>query len=85
MLPDGGYLSRCSVGKHVVGALLGWDPKEVWALITLLVYAFPLHSRMLPFFRRPRVFYLYCVLAFGAVLFTYFGVNFLLGGMHAYQ
>ena len=67
------------------GRYWGWDPKEVWALITLLVYAFPLHSRMLPFFRRPRVFYLYCVLAFGAVLFTYFGVNFLLGGMHAYQ
>lgn len=67
------------------GRYWGWDPKEVWALITLLVYAFPLHSRMMPFFRRPRVFYLYCVLAFGAVLFTYFGVNFLLGGMHAYQ
>lgn len=67
------------------GRYWGWDPKEVWALITLLVYAFPLHYRSLPFFRRPRVFYWYCVLAFGAVLFTYFGVNFLLGGMHAYQ
>lgn len=66
------------------GRYWGWDPKEVWALITLLVYAAPLHARSLPFFRRPRVFHIYCLLAFLSVLFTYFGVNFLLGGLHAY-
>jgi len=66
------------------GRYWGWDPKEVWALITLLVYAAPLHAQSLPLFRRPRVFHIYCLLAFLSVLFTYFGVNFLLGGLHAY-
>lgn len=66
------------------GRYWGWDPKEVWALITLLVYAAPLHSQSLPFFRRPQVFHIYCLLAFLSVLFTYFGVNFLLGGLHSY-
>ena len=66
------------------GRYWGWDPKEVWALITLLVYAAPLHAQSLAFFRRPRVFHIYCLLAFLSVLFTYFGVNFLLGGLHAY-
>ena len=61
-----------------------WDPKEVWALITLLVYAAPLHSSSLKSFRRPGFFHLYCVLAFLSVLITYFGVNFILGGMHSY-
>lgn len=66
------------------GRYWGWDPKEVWALVTLLVYAAPLHAQSLPFFRRPRVFHIYCLLAFLSVLFTYFGVNFLLGGLHSY-
>ena len=66
------------------GRYWGWDPKEVWALITLLVYAAPLHAQSLPFFRRPRVFHIYCLLAFLSVLFTYFGVSFLLGGLHSY-
>lgn len=66
------------------GRYWGWDPKEVWALITLLVYAAPLHAQSLAFFRRPRVFHIYCLLAFLSVLFTYSGVNFLLGGLHAY-
>ena len=66
------------------GRYWGWDPKEVWALITMLVYAAPIHSRSLPFLAQPKNFHLYMVLAFLAVLFTYFGVNFILGGMHAY-
>lgn len=66
------------------GRYWGWDPKEVWALITMLLYAAPLHTLSLPFLARPRNFHLYMVLAFLAVLFTYFGVNFLLGGMHSY-
>ena len=66
------------------GRYWGWDPKEVWALITMLVYAATLHTRSLPFLARPHNFHLYMVLAFLAVLFTYFGVNYLLGGMHAY-
>lgn len=64
------------------GNYWAWDPKEVWALITLIVYALPLHPTLL---RRPRAFYLYCTLAFLSVIITYFGVNLLLGGMHAYN
>ena len=63
------------------GNYWSWDPKEVWALITLIVYAIPLHEGVL---RRPWAFYLYCLLALLSVAITYFGVNFLLGGLHAY-
>jgi hypothetical protein len=66
------------------GRYWGWDPKEVWALITLLVYAAALHSSSLPRFRRSLFFHTFCVAAFLTVLITYFGVNFLLGGMHSY-
>lgn len=66
------------------GRYWGWDPKEVWALITLLLYAAPLHAKSLPAFKKPLLFHVYCVVAFLSVLFTYFGVNYLLGGLHAY-
>jgi ABC-type transport system involved in cytochrome c biogenesis permease subunit len=66
------------------GRYWGWDPKEVWALITLMIYALPLHQGSLPFFRRPVVFHRYLAIAFLTVLTTYFGVNLLLGGMHSY-
>lgn len=66
------------------GRYWGWDPKEVWALITLLLYSFALHGESLPLMRRPRIFHLFMILAFLSVLMTYFGVNFLLGGMHSY-
>ena len=66
------------------GRYWGWDPKETWALITLLVYAFAMHGESLPVFCRPRFFHLFMVLAFLTVLMTYFGVNFVLGGMHSY-
>lgn len=66
------------------GRYWGWDPKEVWALVTMLVYALALHPASLPCFRRPLFFHVFCVAAFLCVLVTYFGVNFLLGGMHSY-
>ena len=66
------------------GTYWSWDPKEVWALITLLVYAMPLHSRVLAKFNNPVFFHVYMAVAFLSVLFTYFGVNFLLGGLHSY-
>lgn len=66
------------------GRYWGWDPKEVWALVTLLVYALPLHAGSLPWFRRPLFFHWFAIVAFLSVLVTYFGVNFLLGGMHSY-
>ncbi len=66
------------------GRYWGWDPKEVWALITLLVYTLALHRDSIPLFRRPVFFHLYMIAAFTCVLITYFGVNFILGGMHSY-
>ena len=66
------------------GRYWSWDPKEVWALITLMIYAVPFHQESIPLLRRPTVFHAYLVLAFLAVLMTYFGVNYFLGGMHSY-
>ena len=66
------------------GSYWQWDPKETWALITFMLYAVPLHGNSLPAFRNPRIYHLYVVLAFLSVLITYFGVNYLLGGMHSY-
>ena len=66
------------------GRYWGWDPKETWALITFLIYALALHGESFTWFRRPLFFHLFCVIAFLSVLITYFGVNYLLGGMHSY-
>lgn len=66
------------------GRYWSWDPKEVWALITLLIYAVAFHQQSIPALRRPAVFHAYLVAAFLAVLMTYFGVNYFLGGMHSY-
>ena len=66
------------------GSYWAWDPKETWALVTLLVYSFTLHGGALKAFRNTRFFHWYTIGAFLCVLITYFGVNFLLGGMHSY-
>jgi ABC-type transport system involved in cytochrome c biogenesis permease subunit len=66
------------------GTYWSWDPKETWALITLMIYAVPLHAESMPCFRNPRFYHLYMIFAFLSVLTTYFGVNYLLGGMHSY-
>ena len=66
------------------GSYWSWDPKETWALITMLVYSAMLHSNTLSRFNRPRFFHAYAILAILTVLITYFGVNLLLGGMHSY-
>lgn len=67
------------------GSYWSWDPKETWALITMLIYSFALHEGSIEGFRRPTFFHIYCILAFLSVLMTYFGVNLFLGGMHAYS
>ena len=67
------------------GNYWSWDPKETWALVTMLIYAAALHGGSLAAFRRPRFFHIFCILAFLAVLVTYFGVNLFLGGMHSYS
>jgi ABC-type transport system involved in cytochrome c biogenesis permease subunit len=66
------------------GNYWAWDPKETWALVTLLVYSFPLHGKALKAFDNLRFFHAFLVVAFLCVLITYFGVNMLLGGMHSY-
>ena len=65
------------------GRYWGWDPKEVWALITMLVYSLALHPS-LSWFKKPLFLHVFCIIAFLTVLITYFGVNFLLGGKHSY-
>ena len=67
------------------GSYWAWDPKETWALITLLVYSFTLHDGSIRPFRNPKFFHAYCIAAFLAVMITYFGVGLFFGGMHAYS
>ena len=66
------------------GRYWGWDPKETWALISILVYAFALHMRLVPGLRGKWLFSVVSVLAFGSIMMTYFGVNFYLTGLHSY-
>lgn len=68
------------------GRYWGWDPKETCALVMLFVYAVPVHwaSRPLAFFRRPKVLHVYLLAAILTVVFTYFGANYILPGLHSY-
>ena len=66
------------------GRYWGWDPKETWALISIMIYAFVIHMRLVPGLRSKWLFSLMSVLAFGSILMTYFGVNFYLSGLHSY-
>ena len=50
----------------------------------MTIYAIPLHKASFGIFRNPRIYHIYMVVAFLAVIITYFGVNYLLGGMHSY-
>lgn len=66
------------------GQYWSWDPKETWALITLMVYAVPVHFFYSKHQHAPLFYHIYMLLAFSTVLMTYFGVNYFLGGMHSY-
>lgn len=66
------------------GTYWNWDPKEVWALITFMVYAIALHTRIAPALKRPMTYHIFMAAAFLTIIMTYFGVNYLLGGMHSY-
>lgn len=66
------------------GEYWSWDPKEVWALVTFMVYAVALHPRSAPALQRPLRWHAFMTLAFLTILMTYFGVNYFLGGMHSY-
>src|SRR5690606_2481899 len=66
------------------GRYWGWDPKETWALVSIMVYAFVIHMRFIPGLRNRWVFTVSSVFAFYAIMMTYFGVNFYLSGLHSY-
>ncbi|MBC30909.1 MAG: cytochrome C biogenesis protein [Muricauda sp.] len=66
------------------GRYWGWDPKETWALISIMVYAFVLHMRLVPGLRGRWTFNFASILAFSSIMMTYFGVNFYLVGLHSY-
>lgn len=66
------------------GRYWGWDPKETWALVTILVYAVVIHLRFIKKIYTPFMYSVISLLAFTSVLMTYFGVNYYLAGMHSY-
>ncbi|MDR1357181.1 MAG: cytochrome c biogenesis protein CcsA, partial [Tannerellaceae bacterium] len=66
------------------GRYWGWDPKEVWALITFLLMGLTFHGKTLTWFRNPVFYHIFIWVIFMSVLMTYFGVNYLLGGRHSY-
>ncbi len=66
------------------GRYWGWDPKETWALISIMIYAFVIHMRIVPGLRGRWGFNFASVVAFGSIMMTYFGVNFYLVGLHSY-
>ncbi|MBQ7157237.1 MAG: cytochrome c biogenesis protein CcsA [Bacteroidaceae bacterium] len=70
--------------KSAWGTYWSWDPKETWALITLIVYMYPLHPTVMPWFKSQKHQKIYLRLAFLTILMTYFGCNYILTGMHSY-
>ncbi|MEA2099830.1 MAG: cytochrome c biogenesis protein CcsA [Campylobacterota bacterium] len=66
------------------GRYWGWDPKETWAYISILVYTIVLHLRLIKKIYTPYLFNVLSVVSFASILMTYFGVNFYLAGMHSY-
>ncbi|NPD86908.1 cytochrome c biogenesis protein CcsA [Lentimicrobium sp. L6] len=66
------------------GRYWGWDPKETWAMVTILVYAFILHMRYVPGLKGVYALNLMTVIGYFSVLMTYFGVNYYLSGLHSY-
>lgn len=66
------------------GRYWGWDPKETWSLITIIIYSIVIHSRLIPGMKDIFTFNLVALFAFSSVLMTYFGVNYYLSGLHSY-
>ncbi|MDX1601780.1 MAG: cytochrome c biogenesis protein CcsA [Salinimicrobium sediminis] len=66
------------------GRYWGWDPKETWALVSIMVYAFVIHMRLVPGMRSRWLFNFMAIVAFASIMMTYFGVNFYLSGLHSY-
>ncbi len=69
--------------NYAWGTYWSWDPKETWSLITWIIYAAYLHARLMYGWKGNRAAWM-AILGFVAVLFTFFGVNYLLPGLHSY-
>lgn len=66
------------------GRYWGWDPKETWAFISIIVYAFVVHASLIPQLRGFFIFNFMSLIAFSSIIMTYFGVNYYLSGLHSY-
>ena len=66
------------------GRYWSWDAKETWALISILIYAAVLHTRLVPRFNSQYNFALFSMFAYWSIIMTYFGVNYFLVGLHSY-
>jgi len=78
-----GIITGSLWAHQAFGAYWQWDPKETWSLVTWLIYAAILHQRFTAGWRRRRAAIM-AVIGFAVVLFTFWGVNFMLGGIHSY-
>lgn len=83
MLTIGNFLGAMWANESW-GRYWGWDPKETWALISILIYAFVIHMRLIPSLKGMWLFNLMSIVAFASIMMTYFGVNFYLVGLHSY-
>lgn len=66
------------------GRYWGWDPKETWSFVSIIVYALILHLRFVPKLNSVYVFSIASLVGYSSIMMTYFGVNFYLTGMHSY-
>ena len=66
------------------GRYWGWDPKETWALITVVIYSFIVHMRLIPSLKGIFNYNFASIIGFASVMMTYFGVNYYLSGLHSY-
>ncbi|WP_185876867.1 cytochrome c biogenesis protein [Blattabacterium cuenoti] len=66
------------------GRYWSWDPKETWALVSIMIYAFLLHIRLIPNMRNILTFNFFSILSISSIIMTYFGVNYYLSGLHSY-
>ncbi|CAK8710433.1 c-type cytochrome biogenesis protein CcsB [Candidatus Electrothrix gigas] len=78
-----GIITGAVWANEAWGTYWSWDPKETWSIITWFVYALALHARFTRGWSGPRIAWL-AIIGFFSVFFTYFGVNFLLAGLHSY-
>ena len=78
-----GILTGAVWAHYAWGTYWGWDPKETWSLITWIVYALYLHARLQRGWKGKKIA-MVSIIGFLSVIFTYFGVNFILSGLHSY-